>query len=199
MMRTTTQAATVAGVLAAMAGSALADGERLFFEISTDTISPDRPSAVVTLWAGFDARDYAVAGVATSVRASEGSWFALHLPPPLAGPGTSPGRPADGGRAVEGIIAGQLNFPTAGIFADPSNPIAVWRGEIEVFDFTPREIDLSTITSRFDVYFARDASGSLSRLPTLTEASVTIAVVPAPGSLAVLAIGLVAGRRRRAV
>ncbi|MEQ8844873.1 MAG: PEP-CTERM sorting domain-containing protein [Phycisphaerales bacterium] len=185
--------------LAAAATPALADGERLFFEISND-ISPDQPSAVVTLWAGFDARDWALAGVAGSVVASEGNWFALELVPPLNGPGTTPGVRTGGGSTVEGIIAGQLNFPSD-ILADPSNPIAFWRAEIEVFDFTPRTIDLATDTSRFDVYIDRDSASSRSALADLQEAMGTVVVVPAPASVALFAAaaglsGLCRPRRR---
>ncbi len=193
-----TNAISAAALLAmGVAAPTLADGERLFFEVS-NAISPDQPSAVVTLWAGFDARDYAMAGVGTSVVASEGSWFALDLVPPMAGPGTSPGFRTGGGSVVEGIVAGQLNFP-GDIYADPTNPIAFWQAEIEVFDFTPRTIDLATDTSRFDVYVRRDSSSSRSALADLEEAMGSIVVVPAPAAPVALGVMLsvVAGRRRR--
>ncbi|MFI4881576.1 MAG: PEP-CTERM sorting domain-containing protein [Phycisphaerales bacterium JB064] len=178
-----------------LAAPALADGERLFFEISND-LSPDQPSAVVTLWAGFDARDWALAGVAGSVVASEGNWFALELVPPLNGPGTSPGFRTGGGSTVEGIVAGQLNFPSD-ILADPTNPIAFWRAEIEVFDFTPRTIDLGTLTTKFDVYISRDSASSRAALPELEEASAVIRVVPAPGAAVLLGMGLAMANARR--
>ncbi len=196
MVHRTTATTAAALVLAGAAGPALADGERLFFEISNE-ISPDQPSAVVTLWAGFDASDHALGVVATSVAASEGNWFALELMPPLNGPGTTPGVRTGGGHIVEGIIAGQIQFPSD-ILADPTNPIAFWRAEIEVFDFTPRTIDLTTDTSHFDVYISRDLPSSRSALADLEEAMATVVVVPAPAAPAVLlAPALLAGLRPR--
>ena len=197
MIDRNTSTALAAWACASLAAPALADGERLFFEISND-ITPDQPSAVVTLWAGFDARDWALAGVAGSVVASEGNWFALELVPPLNGPGTSPGFRTGGGSTVEGIIAGQLNFPSD-ILADPSNPIAFWQAEIEVFDFTPRTIDLITDTSRYDVYVSRDSARSRSALADLEEAMASVVVVPAPGVPVGLAtgLGILATRPRR--
>ena len=197
MIDRNTTSALAALACTSLAAPALADGERLFFEVSND-ISPDQPSAVVALWAGFDARDWALAGVAGSVVASEGNWFALELVPPLDGPGTSPGVRTGGGSVVEGIVAGQLNFPSD-ILADPTNPIALWRAEIEVFDFTPRTIDLASDTSRFDVYIDRDSAASRSALADLEEAMGTVVVVPAPATPIVLGgvLALVAGCRRR--
>lgn len=188
---------TAASVVMLAAATVAADGERLFFDISNE-ISPDRPSAVVTLWAGFDAGDWALAGVSGDVLANEGNWFALELIEPLDGPGTTPGVRAGGGSTVEGYIAGQLNFPSD-ILADPSNPIAFWRAEIEVFDFTPRTIDLSTDTSRFDVYISRDSASSRSALADLEEAMGTVVVVPAPAASVVLggALLLIGSPRRR--
>ena len=186
--------AVASGLL--MAGAAMADGERLFFEVSND-ISPSQPSTVVTLWAAFDPRDFAMAAVGGGLEASEGNWFDLGIVPPMDGPGTTAGIVVDG-RIVEGIIAGQLHFLGAGIYADPSNPIALWRGTLAVDDFSPRTIDLASMATRFDVYISRESSISESRMATLEQAAGGITVVPAPGAGGLLLLGvLAAGRRRR--
>lgn len=186
--------AVASGLLAA--GAAIGQSDRLFFEVSND-IGPSRPSAVVTLWATHDPRDFAVAAMGGGLEASEGTWSDIAIVPPMDGPVTTPGTVVDA-RRVEGIIAGQLHFIGAGIYADPSNPIAVWRGEIEVLDFTPRTIGLASLINRFDVYVSAESSFIDSRLSTLEQAAGTIRVVPAPASGAILVLGVLtaAGRRR---
>jgi len=112
--------------------------------------------------------------------------------------GTSAGDASATG--VDGILAGQLNFPPAMIFADPSSPIAFWQATYTAPDDVTDGFDvaLSTDTSRFDVYIDRERSASESRIDQLVEGSGTISVVPAPASLALLGLGgLAAARRRR--
>ena len=157
-------------------------------------------STTVTLWAAFPSSMLAMAGIVTDLESSEGDlgWSDLRLIPPMNGPGTSTG--VLGGTGVAGIIAGQLNFPGTGWGPDGSNPISFWRATFtapaEVA--TPFDVSLSTITSRFDVYFSRDSIESRSFLEGLTEGQATIHVVPAPAGAVVLGLGvLVAGRRRR--
>jgi uncharacterized protein (TIGR03382 family) len=159
-------------------------------------------STVITLRAKFDgATDYAFAAgeldfVANELGIAGTNWTANVLIAPFDGTGTSPGvLEADG---ASGIFPGQLHFPTAGIYADTSNPVAVWRIEYTATDFTPRFIDLETLTSRFDVYV--DATG-ISRtvaVGSLMEGTGRIQIIPAPATLALGGLaGLVAVRRRR--
>lgn len=199
MARALMRASTLALPLAVAIGPAhaLADGERLYFEVSND-LSPSQPTAVVTLWTEFDPADYCFGATLTEVRATDGVWMAPELDPSMIAPGTHPGDVSADGLRVEGIIAGQYHLPYH-IYGDPTNPIALWRAEISVTDFEPSEIELSTLTARYDVYPDRMSRTGRSALGDLTEASATIVVVPAPASAAVLGVGLIAlarGRRR---
>ncbi|MEO1279109.1 MAG: hypothetical protein AAFV77_09150, partial [Planctomycetota bacterium] len=109
-----------------------------------------------------------------------------------------PGGPSATG--FDAITAGQLHFPpTSGIYADDSNPIAFWQATYTApADVsTLFEIDLSTMTRRYDVYVDRASSRSESRLDELIEGFGTITVIPAPASFAVLVLGAACVRRRR--
>ncbi|MFI4917253.1 MAG: hypothetical protein ACIAS6_12200, partial [Phycisphaerales bacterium JB060] len=159
--------------------------------------------ASITLSASYDdAADYAIAGIATSLVAdvSHGEFFFSNprLIAPMDGPGTSAGVLHAAG--ADGIIAGQLNFPLAGIFADPTNPIAFWQVDY-TYEIDPRTgmaiMDLSTQTSRFDVYLDRQSATSESRLGELTEGVGAVVVYPAPGTGVALLGGLALATRRR--
>ncbi len=168
-------------------------------DIDQPTLLPGE-STSVTLLAGFPTRDYAMAGLGTNLVTSVGSegWSDAMRVAPMDGPGTSAGMASATG--WDGIIAGQLNFPaTGGIFADPTNPIAYWTVTYTAPSdvAAPFDIDLSTMTSRYDVYIWRDSGTSESRLAELVEGSGTIRVIPAPASALVLALGMGAMRRRR--
>lgn len=159
------------------------------------TVNPGNPSAKVRISAKFSPNDYAVAGVNVNVSAGDGSWSNnVNIAPMTTG--SNPGTIV--GSNVNGIIGGQLNFPAAGIFANPANPIHTWEATWSTGDFTLRTVALSTRTVRFDVYADRNSPSSGSRMSGLMEGSGGIDVVPAPSALALLGLGgLVAGRRRR--
>ncbi len=167
-------------------------------EVDDPVLMPGE-STVVTLLGGYDAPDFAVAGIATSLVTSVGSegWGDAMVLSPMSGPGTSAGVP--GLTGIDGIVAGQLQFAGAGIAADPTNPIRFWQATYTAPTdlLVPFEIDLSTMTSRYDVYLEIFVGTSESRLDDLTEGAATIRVIPAPASALILALGACAVRRRR--
>ncbi len=186
----------VAGIAAA--ASAQSVGIEVAYPAGQDFLNPGE-SATVTLSAGYGGTDYAFGAILTNFISSVGSegWSDLAVLEPLT-TGSNPGSPS--GTGVDGIIAGQIHFPLAGIFADDTNPIAFWSATYTAPAVveTAFDVDLSTRTSRFDVYVDRDRSASESRLADLAEGAGVISVVPAPASLALLGLGgLAAARRRR--
>ena len=94
------------------------------------------------------------------------------------------------------ISDGQLNFPPAGVYADPVNPIAVWRANFEVTDFTPRQISFRTETRTASIYPQRESA--TSEQPPWAEGAGAIRVVPAPGAVALGLLAIAACGRRRA-
>lgn len=154
-------------------------------------------TATVTLWAAFDNNLYAFAGSALNVNTDDGAGSWSNVGRDLKGPGTADGTPNGGN--VTGIITGQLHFPLAGIFADKSNPIKAWHGTFSTSDFSFRTVNLTTSSSKFDVYID-EAGTSKSFLGSLIEGAggINVGAVPTPGTAALLGLGaLAAGRRRR--
>ncbi len=192
----TCRAASLLAALALAAAPAAALAQAITIDVESPVLRPGE-STTVTMSAGFDPSDFAMAAVYTDFVASEGStgWSDATVIRPLAGPGTSAGGPSATG--WDGIIAGQPNFIS--VYADSRNPIEFWqiRFTAPTDVSSPFNIELSTMTERYDVYLRRDSSQSESRLADLTEGSATIRVVPAPASALVLALGAVALRRRR--
>ncbi|MEQ8316102.1 MAG: hypothetical protein RIE77_09525 [Phycisphaerales bacterium] len=202
MHRTSTAVAASAALVFSMTAAAVAQTPgTVFIEIDQPVLAPGE-STTVRLLAGWGGPDFAMAGVATSLLADAGgrdvaaSWSDWALIAPMDGPGTSEGEAI--GNGFGGIIAGQLNFPVAGIYSEPDpNPMPFWEVTFTApTDLGAFEVDLSTDTERFDVYIARFSALSESRLDGLTEGAGTIVVVPAPAGGVVL-LGLIALRRRR--
>lgn len=192
-----------AATLAALALATVANAQTIgvTIEIDEPVLAPG-DSTTVRLVANFPASDWALAGVLTrldfdgSIADPRSHWSGIGVLAPFS---TGPSGPLLGDSAIEGILAGQLNFPPAGIYADPTNPIAFFEANFTA----PADagggyfVDLSTLTSRFDVYTDRESTEATSYLDIITEEAATIFVVPAPASAAVLALGVVAMRRRR--
>lgn len=170
----------------------------ILFDIEDDTLLPGQ-STTITLAAAHAPSEWAMATVGTRLIASTGSdglsdWALIA---PMSGPGTTPGGPSPTG--IDGIIAGQLNFPPGGVPGLPTNPIDFWRvtytAPTDVA--APFDLLLSTDTSRFEVYPFRDSVFGESRLDLLVEGNATIRVIPAPASALVLAGLALATRCRR--
>jgi uncharacterized protein (TIGR03382 family) len=195
MIRTT--AIAVLGVAAAANAQTIG----VTIEIDEPVLAPG-VFTIVRLVASFPDTDYALAGLTMALRFDglaadpRDHWSGFTELPPFSGGTTGP-RLGDG--AIEGILVGQLNFPPAGIYADPTNPIAFFEGTFTA----PADagggyrVDLLTDVMRFDVYPDRESGASVSYLGELTEDAATISVIPAPASAGVLALGLAATRRRR--
>ncbi|MGD1915255.1 MAG: hypothetical protein ACFCBV_03595 [Phycisphaerales bacterium] len=183
--------------LAAVSGAAFAQ-PAITIQIDDPVLLPGE-STTVTMFAGYGRGDYAVAGIETDFVTSVGSdgWSDVRLLAPMGGPGTAPGGASPSG--FDGILAGQVNFPDPDLYADPTNPIAFWQATYTapIDAGAAFDIDLSTVTRRYDVYFTSSSSRSESRLDELVEGSGTITVVPAPASAVVLAFGALCFRRRR--
>ncbi len=180
---------------AALTQAALAQAA-ITIDVDQPTLRPGE-STSVTLTASFPTRDWAMAGVLTDFVTSVGGegWSDASVVAPMNGPGTSAGEASAAG--WDGILAGQLQ--THDIFADPTNPIAFW-----TITYTapsdvaaPFDIDLSTMTSWYNVYVSDSSSFVESRFDELVEASGTIRVIPAPASIVVLVLGAACVRRRR--
>ncbi|MGD1915254.1 MAG: hypothetical protein ACFCBV_03590 [Phycisphaerales bacterium] len=184
--------------LAAAATTSLAQ-VAITIDIEQPVLLPGE-SATVTLFAGFDAGDHAMALVITNLLTSVGSsgWSGDRLIAPMDGPGSDPGGPSATG--FDAITAGQLHFPpTSGIYADDSNPIAFWQATYTA-PLEPAatfEIDLSTMTSSYDVYTDLRCAGSVALRDDLAEGSGTITAIPAPASAVVLALGVACICHRR--
>lgn len=170
-------------------------------EIDQPILAPGE-STTVRLVASFPDVDYAVAGILmdlafdSPIADPRRHWSNLELLPPFESP---PVAPIVTDSAIEGLLGGQLNFPPAMIYADPTNPIAFYEATFTAPLDAGRfyEVDLLTDVSRFDVYIDRGSAESQSRLDLLVEGEATISVVPAPTSAAVVILGFAALRRRR--
>ena len=191
--------AVVAAALVSTAGTGVALGQpAITIEVDNPVLLPGE-STTVTMFAGFGPPDYAVFGIDTDFVSSVGSdgWAAVGLISPMNGPGTTPGTSSAAG--FDGIIAVQLQYLGAGIYADPTNPIPFWRGTYTAPSdaVVPFEVDLATMTRWYEVYPSMTTSRSESRIDELVEGSGTIRVIPAPASVIALAMGAACLRRPR--
>lgn len=195
-MLTSVRSLCVLGGIAAAPTAAMA--QAITFEAEGGGVIAVGETITISMFASYGGTDYALAGIATSIQVNEtqGDFSNLRLVAPMDGPGTSAGVIMSGD--IDSIIAGQLNFPTAGIYADSTNPIAFWEADFTVGAVVGGvALDIETVTTKYDVYIDRTRSTSESRLADLEEGSLVI-IVPAPATGLALLGGLaVASRRRR--
>lgn len=161
----------------------------IVFDIENDRLLPGQ-STTVTMAAGWGGPWYMMCCVAADLQISTGEagWSDLQLIAPMAGPGTSEGSLTAIG--VEGILAGQLNFPPGKWEPDP-NPLPFWSATYTApaVVATPFDVELTSETSLFEVYVERGTAETRSLMDVLTEGQATIHVIPAPASLLIIAAG----------
>lgn len=189
--------ATAAAVLAA-AGGASGQENFWFWEVEYSNpaghIASAEDTATVTLWAEFDeSLYYAFHAGKLAVTADDfmdsGIWSSpLAL---LRGPMYDDG--IIDAESVVGIVSWQLYYPEAGIFPDPSDPIAVWSATWRTAEMRLRTIPLATQTTYFGVF---TGNGDV-KSPNFDEGLSGILVVPAPSTPVALSLAFLAVRRRR--
>jgi hypothetical protein len=172
-------------------------GQSWEFELSRPVLQPGAASAEVILTLDPGPGAYGVAGVSFSVHASEAGWSDPSSRIPLApwifrDPGPNPGRIS--GSSVIGIILGP-DPPFLGGYLPQPGRIEIWSATFTATDFTAREIELRTDTSRMRVYIDDITWAHEPRTPV--EGITMIRVVPAPAAVGLLGLAAVAGAVRR--
>ena len=145
----------------------------------------------VELWIEFGPEAFAWATWKGGVSSNDvfASWASLSSPSYVVV--ASPGTPNAG--VVNDISVGQVHFPPIFI-ANTANPILIWSAEWSTSDLTPRSVLLMPDTHSAKVFIP---GGGLELV--LNDAQASIQVIPAPPSLAFLALASgLASRRRRA-
>jgi hypothetical protein len=194
MPNVTSSAPHVIAGLAVLSLGTISLADSIFFTVH-NAVSPETPLTLVTAWAQFDEAQYAFASGAFEVHASEAEFNAPYCL--LDGPGAFEGWTSPDGDEVTGIRVGQLHG-LGGIFADTSNPIALWQATWSTDDFTPRTVDLWTgLPTDWHLYV--DESGEWQNFVDQVEPGFgTITVVPGPGAVSVVVgFGALAVRRSR--
>ncbi|MEO1008469.1 MAG: GC-type dockerin domain-anchored protein [Planctomycetota bacterium] len=159
------------------AAGALADSDpRYIIHVVVDrpVLEPGE-TATIELRAGFDsASDWAMSDVFLDLLLDTGgdAFDDFGVLRPMDAVGSDPGVPT--GRGIEGIIAGQLQFHN--IFADPTDPMAFWRGTY-VAPSEPGVENVHTSTTQFQVYPCRDCVRPLSRMDVLIEEASVLRIV----------------------
>jgi hypothetical protein len=113
----------------------------------SNVVSPNRPSAVIEVWAWMDdlgGSNMAFGAgifdlVAADGRFSDPAWLRTHF---LGRLGTVTGN------RVLGVYAHNLPFP---FIPDPTNPYSLWKVTWTAKDFTPRRVTLDTANTRMQV------------------------------------------------
>lgn len=175
-----------------------ASAQSLEFELSDPVLRAPGDSTLVTVFADPGPADYGIGGVLFDVHASEERWSEnMTLIPGSAAPPVALDPGMIMGASVTGILIVQL-APPLGFIPEPGR-IPVWSAMFTIADPTPRIIDLSTETARFEVYMFNPARFPPPEIRALTptEGSARITVTPAPAGLALLGIAGLAGLRRR--
>jgi hypothetical protein len=166
------------------------------FEIVvSNPVSPAHPATTIEVWAAWDPAQYAFAAAFFDIIASSDEGGFSDPNGLLNGPGDLDGFITPEGDEVDGMKVSQIHWP-GHIFADLANPILLWQVTWSTADFTPRTVDVQSITTDFDLYID-DSGYAKGFIDEFFEGSATIEVVPAPGSAAMLLFGAALASRRR--
>jgi hypothetical protein len=176
----------------------------VIYEGNEHCVSPEFPCAQVEIYfhftglALFGATEFTLTASYGGVADGLFTWMNFGVLDPLIstfdGLKTPPVPPASN---PSDIVTGQLNFPPANIFGNASNPIHILTVEWCTEDFTPRNVDLTSLTQRAKGYTSADDMANVD-FDSITELSDLICVVPTPASAVVLAgAALLASARRR--
>lgn len=159
-------------------------------ELSNPVLSPSQPSTQVRLLAWFPPEFYAFGASLWSIHATEPGWSdPLVLLPPPSNAGNIEGP------SILGITSGQIHFPPV-IFANPANPIAVYEATWTATNFEPRDLDITTATTRFDVYHP-STSPHPPTIRFVEEGMARITIIPAPATIALTAVAALTAIRRQ--
>ncbi|MCH7793218.1 MAG: hypothetical protein IID31_13180 [Planctomycetes bacterium] len=190
-----------AGFLAAaacVATSAAAQSNGTYLLTSSNTVSPSSPMTTIGIWAAWvdPGATFVYAESDYDLTASDGEFSnAVNV---LNGPGSSTGVIA--GNVISGAINRNLLIPSTHP-PPPVNPILLATYEWSTTDFRSRTVDLHTSeTTVFQVGIPSFLGPPLivDLFPgQFTPGSGVINVVPAPAAWVVLALPLLASRRRR--
>jgi hypothetical protein len=159
------------------AASASAQDYTIQVQVDRPVVEPGEFARIVFAPAFDTSRDWAMGGVNFDMQSSAGREGFSDLSAIVPWSHELGPAPCDGGWC--GILVGQLNFPPAGIYADPRSPLPAYGMTYTAPAVTePTEVSVETRTNRYMVYVARESSDSVSRLDELTEGHATILVVP---------------------
>jgi hypothetical protein len=150
---------------------AAAAGAQSTYHITVSNIVDESsPECTIEVWAEFPSLLYCFAGAQFDLVGPTDKGNFKTRQRQLDGPGTSNGALAFGGDSVEGILPGQISQDPPLDFA---NPVLIWRGTWTTQDFTPRTLNLRTITRHFEVYL-NGTFDARSFLPELVEGAAII-------------------------
>ena len=186
--------AIVSLVVVSLAGPALAQTNATFVLTSSNTVSPTISTTTIEIWAMWDdpGSQFFFGGAGFDLTAGDGEFSnPVNI---INGPGSTTG--VITGNIISGALLGQFcgsqcSFP----FIDP---ILLATYDWTTTNFEPRAVDLFTSNTQNFIVTSIQTGSQVNLFPReFTPGAGIINVVPAPAAWLVLALPLVAGRRRR--
>ncbi len=182
-----------AAALAMSATAVCAQTDATFLLISSNTVSLSSPTTTIGIWATWTDPGHAFgfSGANYDLAAGDGNFS--NPVNALGGPGSWTGLIA--GNVVSGAANGQMSFGFLPRNLD--NPILMATYDWTTTDFSRRAVSLETSHTTFFNVFAISTTSVFSIFSEFTPGSGVINVIPAPAAWLVLALPLLAPRRRR--